>query len=78
MAFFDSIRHQSKYAGITRLLGARACPPGPGFSAFDTARGERPRVVIVGAGFGGLAAAQALARCPSSKHLGRLSLLRNG
>lgn len=64
MAFVDSNRHQSEYAGITQLLGARACPPGPGSSIFDTAQGAPPRVVIVGAGFGGLAAAQALARSP--------------
>jgi NADH dehydrogenase len=38
-------------------MGARKSPPNPS--------GGRPRIVIVGAGFGGLAAAQALARAPA-------------
>ena len=36
----------------------------PGPSRIPAGRGERPRVVIVGAGFGGLAAARELARAP--------------
>src|SRR5512137_2563463 len=37
---------------------------GIGLSRVAGSRGGRPRVVIVGAGFGGLSAARALAHCP--------------
>ncbi|MBV9816100.1 MAG: FAD-dependent oxidoreductase, partial [Alphaproteobacteria bacterium] len=36
----------------------------PGFSGTPAGRGELPRVIVAGAGFGGLAAARELARAP--------------
>ncbi len=38
--------------------------------------GDRPRVVIVGAGFGGLMAARVLARAPGLKSLDDATLIR--
>ena len=49
-------------APVLPMLGARQ--PGPESRMSSTDPAARPRVVIVGAGFGGLAAAKALARTP--------------
>ncbi|MGH7004103.1 MAG: FAD-dependent oxidoreductase, partial [Alphaproteobacteria bacterium] len=43
---------------------AAKAPPVPGHAAPAPDRAHRPRVVIVGAGFGGLAAAHALRKAP--------------